>query len=71
MSYLKMTEKEIHDCVERGGLDDDMFFSLHEDATTEIKKLEQTLSDVMEKARSVLCSSQYDELDDYLQTLEK
>lgn len=68
MSYLEMTEEELHDCVERGGLDDDIFFSLHEDATAEIKR--QILSILMDKARSTLCSSQYDELDEYLRTLQ-
>lgn len=33
MSYLEMSEEEIHDLVERGGLEDDMFFALHEEAT--------------------------------------
>ena len=70
MSYLEMTEEELHDCVERGGLDDDMFFSLHEEATEEIKRLEHILSKLMDKARSTLCSTQYDEIDNYLQTLE-
>lgn len=37
MSYLDMSEEEIHNLVERGGLDDDMFFSLHEEAK-EIQK---------------------------------
>ena len=36
MNYLEMSEEEIHNLVERGGLDDDMFFSLH----TEAKELE-------------------------------
>lgn len=35
MSYLQMSEEEIHDLVERGGLDDDMFFSLHTEALDE------------------------------------
>lgn len=39
MSYLDMNDEEIHDCVERSGLDDDMFFSLHEDAVKQIKEL--------------------------------
>jgi hypothetical protein len=32
MSYLEMSTEQIHDLIERGGLDDDMFFSLHEEA---------------------------------------
>lgn len=70
MRYLEMTKEQLHDYVERGGLDDNMFFSLHGDATEEIKRLENIIAKLMEKARSTLCSSQYDEIDDYLQSLE-
>jgi hypothetical protein len=48
MSYLEMSEEEIHDCVERGGLDDDMFFSLHEDAKARIQLLESVVRSFVE-----------------------
>ena len=32
MSYIEMSSEEIHDMVEHNGLDDDMFFALHEEA---------------------------------------
>lgn len=43
MSYLEMSEEEIHDLVERGGLDDDMLFSLYEEALEKVKELEEML----------------------------
>lgn len=48
MSYLDMSEEEIHNLVERGGLDDDMFFSLHEEATGELRKTEATYNAVID-----------------------
>lgn len=39
MSYLSMSQEQIEDHVARVGLDDDMFFSLHEDAKSLIAKL--------------------------------
>ena len=47
MSYLDMNEEEIHNLVERGGLDDDMFFSLHEEAIDELSKTEATYNAVI------------------------
>jgi len=47
MSYLDMSEEEIHNLVERGGLDDDMFFSLHEEALEELGKTEATYNAVI------------------------
>lgn len=46
MSYLEMSEEEIHNCVECGGLDDDMFFSLYEDAIEQIEYLKLLLEQV-------------------------
>jgi hypothetical protein len=48
MSYLEMSEEEIHNLVERGGLDDDMFFSLHEEALDELNKTEATYNAVID-----------------------
>ena len=48
MSYLDMSEEEIHNLVERGGLDDDMFFSLHEEALEELSKTEATYNAVID-----------------------
>jgi hypothetical protein len=39
MSYLGMSSEQVEDCVARFGLDDDMFFSLHDSATSLITKL--------------------------------
>lgn len=47
MSYLEMSEEEIHDLVERGGLDDDMFFSLHEEALDALSKTEAAYNAVI------------------------
>lgn len=47
MSYLDMSEEEIHNLVERGGLDDHMFFSLHEEALEELGKTEATYNAVI------------------------
>lgn len=47
MSYLEMSEEEIHDIVERGGLDDDMFFSLYEEAQEQINKTEAVYNAVI------------------------
>lgn len=47
MSYLEMSEEEIHNLVERGGLDDDMFFSLYEEAQQQINKTETAYNAVI------------------------
>lgn len=47
MSYLEMSEEEIHNLVERGGLDDDMFFSLHEEAINALNKTEAAYNAVI------------------------
>jgi len=47
MSYLEMSEEEIHEYVERGGLDDGMFFSLHKDARAKIKQLEDYIENLI------------------------
>lgn len=47
MSYLEMSEEEIHNLVERGGLDDDMFFSLHTEALEELNKTEAAYNTVI------------------------
>lgn len=47
MSYLEMSEEEIHDLVERGGLSDDMFFSLYEEAQEQINKTEAAYNAVI------------------------
>ena len=47
MSYLDMSEEEIHNIVERGGLDDGMFFSLHEEALEELNKTKATYNAVI------------------------
>lgn len=39
MSYLSHSKEEIEDLVAKHGLDDDMFFSLHEDARELIERL--------------------------------
>jgi len=43
VSYLNMSVQEIEDYVARGGLDDDMFFDLHSDATGHIRALKEML----------------------------
>lgn len=43
-----MSEEEIHNLVERGGLDDDMFFSLHTEAAEELSKIESTYNAVID-----------------------
>jgi len=47
VSYLEMSEEEIHNLVERGGLDDDMFFSLHEEAINALNKTEAAYNAVI------------------------
>lgn len=47
MSYLELDTTEIHDLVERSGLDDYMFFSLHEEALEEINKTQNTYNAVI------------------------
>ena len=47
MTYLEMSEEEIHDLVERGGLDDDMFFSLRTEAIDELSKTEAAYNAVI------------------------
>lgn len=39
MSYLSHSKEEIEELVAKIGLDDDMFFSLHEDAKALIERL--------------------------------
>lgn len=39
MSYLSHSKNEIEELVAKHGLDDDMFFSLHEDARVLIERL--------------------------------
>lgn len=51
MSYIEMTKEEIHDLVERGGLDDGMFFSLYEEA----KKMSYVLYELENYAK--LCEA--------------
>lgn len=47
MSFLELDTREIHDLIERGGLDDYMFFTLHEEALEEINKTETTYNAVI------------------------
>jgi hypothetical protein len=47
MSYLEMSEEEIHNLVERSGLDDDMFFSLYEEAQEQISNTETAYNAVI------------------------
>lgn len=47
MGYLDMNEEEIHNLVECVGLDEDMFFSLHEEAIEELGKTEATYNAVI------------------------
>lgn len=48
MSYLDMSREELEDHVAHGGLDDDMFFSLHEEAVNELGKAEATYNAVID-----------------------
>lgn len=43
MSYLDMNKDDLEDCVARNGLCDDMFFGLHEDATSHIMVLKSLI----------------------------
>ena len=43
MSYLDLSFDQLEEHVWRGGLTDDMFFDLHDDATKRIKALEEML----------------------------
>ena len=47
MSFLELDTKEIHDLIERGGLDDDMFFSLHEEALEQLNRTESSYNAVI------------------------